>query len=119
MAQSLGVIDIVWRGKRLIVEKGAKIKLSGLQNQTQVYGRGATRSQEYVAGEVECTTPLLAGQKASEVYTVQEGELQCQLDTGQTIVSYDAWMTDRNDLTGGEGGKAGLKWGFAEYEEIS
>lgn len=119
MAQSVGIIDLVWRGKRISVEKGAKVKLGGIQNKTVEYGRGAARSQEFVASTVECTTILLKGQKASDLYTTEEGELQVQMDTGQTIVAYAAWMTDRPDVTGGEGGKVPLKWAFGDYEEVS
>lgn len=119
MAQSVGIIDLVWRGTRIPVEKGAKIKLGGVQNATVAYGRGAARSQEFVASTVEATTILLSGQKASDLYTNEEGELQVQMDTGQTIVAHAAWMTDRPDITGGEGGKVPLKWAFGDWEEVS
>ena len=119
MAQAVGIIDIVWRGKRIAVEKGSKVKLGGIQNRTVEYGRGAARSQEFTSSTVECTTILLKGQKASDLYTADEGELQVQMDTGQVIVAHAAWMTDRPDITGGEGGKVALKWAFGSYEEIS
>jgi hypothetical protein len=119
MSQSVGIIDLVWRGARIPVEKGAKVKLGGIQNKAVEYGRGASRSQEFVHSTVECTTILLRGQKASDLYTPEEGELQIQMDTGQTIVSHAAFMTDRPDITGGEGGKVMLKWAFGEWEEIS
>lgn len=119
MSQSLGVIDVVWMGRTLAVEPGAKFLLGGLQNKTVVYGRGAARSQENVASTLEITTILARGQRASDLYTTEEGELQIHCDTGQTIVAYAAWMTDRPDYTGGDGGKVGLKWAFGQYEEIS
>lgn len=120
MTQTLGVIDVVWNGRTLAVEPGAKVMLGGMQNKTVVYGRGAARSQEFVASSLEITTLLARGQRASDLYTTEEGELQIQCDTGQTIVSYAAWMTERPDFTGdGAGGKVPLKWGFGEYEEIS
>lgn len=119
MAQSLGIIDIVWRGRQIAVEKGAKVKLGGIQNKTVTYGRGAARSQEFVAGTAEATTLLFRGQRVEEIYTPEEGELQIQLDTGQTIVAHAAWMEDRPDYTGEDGGKVQLKWAFGDYEEIS
>ena len=119
MAQAVGIIDIVWKGARIAVEKGATFKLPGEKNNTVVYGRGAARSQEYVAGHCKCTTILLKGQKVSDLYTSTEGELQIHCDTGQIIVSYDAWLLDRPEVTGGEGGKVALEWNFATYEEIS
>lgn len=119
MAQSVGIIDIVWRGRKIKAEKGSKVRLGGIQNKTVVYGRGAARSQEFVESLVECTTILMRGERASDIYTAEEGELQLQLDTGQTVVAPDAWMTDRPDWVGEDGGKIPLKWGFGFYEEIS
>lgn len=119
MSQAVGIIDIVWNGARIAVEKGATFKLPGTKNNTVTYGRGAVRSQEFTAGHAKCTTVLLKGQKVA-IYTADEGELQIQLDTGQTIVSYDAWLLDPNpEITGGEGGKVSLEWNFSTYEEIS
>jgi len=118
MAQSVGIIDLVWRGRRIKVEKGAKVKLAGLSNKTVTYGRGAARSQEYAAGHAECTTILLRGEKVSDIYTTAEGELQLHLDTGQTIVAH-AWMTERPEITGEDGGKIQLKWEWGNQEEIS
>lgn len=119
MSQAVGIIDLVWRGRRIAVEKGAKVKLGGIQNKTVEWGRGAARSQEFVHSSVECTTILLKGQKATDLYTPEEGELQIQMDTGQVIVAHAAWMTDRPDVTAGEGGKVPLKFAFGDYEEIS
>lgn len=119
MAQSLGIIDIVWRGRQIKVEKGAKLRLGGIQNKTVTYGRGAARAQEFVESHAECTTILMRGERASDIYTTEEGELQLQLDTGQTIVAHDAWMTERPDMVGEEGGKIPLKWNFGAYEEIT
>jgi hypothetical protein len=119
MSQSLGVIDVVWNGVTLAVEPGAKFMLGGLQNKTVAYGRGAARSQEFVPSTLEITTLLARGQRASDLYTTAEGELQIHCDTGQTIVAYAAWMTERPDFSGGDGGKVPLKWAFGEYEEIS
>lgn len=119
MAQAVGIIDITWKGKEIAVEKGSKVKLGGIQNKPVEWGRGVARSQEFAHSTAECTTVLLKGQRASEVYTIEEGELQIRMDTGQVIVAYDAFMTDRNEITGGEGGKVQLKWAFGNYEEIS
>lgn len=119
MAQAVGIIDIVWRGKRVAVEKGSKVKLGGIQNKPVEWGRGVARSQEFAYSSAECTTILLRGQKASDLYTPEEGELQIQMDTGQFVVAHDAFMTERPDITGGEGGKVQLKWAFSNWEELS
>lgn len=119
MAQAVGIIDITWKGKEIAVEKGSTVMLGGIQNKPVEWGRGVARSQEFVHSKAECTTVLLKGQRASDLYTQEEGELQIRMDTGQVIVAYDAFMTERFDITGGEGGKIKLKWAFGNYEEIS
>lgn len=119
MTQSLGVVDVIWNGRTIAVEPGAKFLLGGMQNKAVPYSRGVARAQEFVGSTLEITTLLTADLRASDMYTTEEGELQIQCDTGQTIVSYNAFMTDRPDFSGGEGGKVPLKWSFSDYEEIS
>lgn len=118
MAQTLGIIDIVWKGRNVPVEKGAKLKLGGLKNNAVVYGRRVGRAQEYEASEVEAVTALERGQRISDLYTSEEGELQVQCDTGQTYTFPDAFLTENREMTGGEGGKITLKWSAGDYEEI-
>lgn len=118
MTQVVGIIDIVWRGQLLSVEKGAKYKPSDLKNNAVTYGRKVGRAQEFVAGEASATTHLERGQRLGQLYTVGEGELQVRLDTGQTYVHPDAFLTEVLEITGGEGGKMELKWSFSPGEEI-
>jgi hypothetical protein len=49
---------------------------------------------------------------------VDEGELQVICDTGQTYVFADAFLTDRPEMTSGEGGKIELKWAAGAPEEL-
>ncbi|WNJ89170.1 phage tail tube protein [Bosea sp. 685] len=119
MTQVLGIVDIVWKGRNVPVEKGAKFKLGGIGNKAVVYGRKVGRAGEYMQSEIEATTPLERNQRVSDLYTNEEGELQVVCDTGQTYVFPDAFLTDLRELTGGEGGKIGLKWAAGDYEEIS
>lgn len=118
MAQVLGIVDIVWKGVNIPVEKGAKVKLGGLRNNPVIYGRRVDRAQEFVASEISATTALRRDQRYTDLFTVEEGELQVHCDTGQTFVFADAFMTDPPELTGGEGGKAELKWQAGNYQEI-
>lgn len=116
--QTLGIVDIVWRGVNIPVEKGAKIKPGGIQNSMVNYGRKAGRAQEFVATEVEAVTNLERGQRFKGLWDPGEGELQVVCDTGQTFVMADAFLTERPDITGGEGGKITLKWAASEPEEV-
>lgn len=118
MAQVLGIVDIVWRGRNIPVEKGAKIKVGGIKNNAVSYGRKAGRAQEFEVSEVMATTNLEAGQRWGNLWDPSEGELQVVCDTGQTFVFGDAFLTDIPEITGGEGGKIELKWSGSAPEEI-
>lgn len=118
MAQTLGIVDIVWRGRNIPVEKGAKIKVGGIKNNVVTYGRKAGRAQEFEPSEVTAITNLEAGQRWGNLWDPSEGELQVVCDTGQTFVFADAFLTDIPEITGGEGGKVELKWAGGSPEEI-
>ena len=119
MTQLVGIIDIVWKGRKLAVEKGAKRRRGGIKNNPVTYGRQVGRAQEFEASEITATIPLARGQRLSDVFSLDEGELQVLLDTGQTFVWPDAFVMNNPELTGGEGGKIEVKWAAGEPEEIS
>lgn len=116
--QVLGIVDIVWRGRNILVEKGAKIKVGGIKNNAVTYGRGVSRAQEFEGSEVTATTHLEKGQRYGSLWTAEEGELQVVCDTGQTYIIADAFLTDIPEITGGEGGKIELKWAGSAPEEV-
>lgn len=116
--QTLGIVDIVWRGRNIPVEKGAKVKIGGIKNNVVNYGRKTARAQEYENSEITATTNLERGQRYGNLWDEGEGELQVVCDTGQTFVFADAFLTDHPDVTGGEGGKIELKWAASAPSEI-
>lgn len=116
--QTLGIIDIIWKGTKIPTEKGATFKPGGLKNNTVLAGRQAHRSQEFVASEVKCTTVLKRNQSLTALLDTTEGELQVVCDTGQTYVMNDAFLIDKPDITAGEGGKVNLMWNAGEAEEL-
>lgn len=116
--QNLGIIDIVWRGRNIPVEKGAKLRVGGIKNNAVTYGRRVGRAQEFEGSEITATTHLERGQRYGNLWDPGEGELQVVCDTGQTFVWADAFLTDRPDMTGGEGGSIEMKWMGGEPEEI-
>ena len=119
MAQTLGIVDIVWRGRTIPVEKGGKFRVGGMKNNVVTTGRNVSRAQEYQGSEVTATTNLESGQSLVSLLDASEGELQIVCDTGQTYVLYDAFLSDdRPEVTGGEGGKVELKWAGGTPEEI-
>ena len=116
--QVLGIIDIVWRGRNLSVEKGAKIKIGGIKNNAVTYGRKVARAQEFESSEVSATTHFERGQRWGDIWSADEGELQVVCDTGQSFIINDAFLTDIPDITGGEGGKIELKWSGSSPTEV-
>ena len=118
MAQVLGIVDIIWRGRNIPVEKGAKIKVGGIKNNAVTYGRKVARAQEFEGSEVTATTNLEKGQRYGNLWDAGEGELQVVCDTGQTFTFNDAFLTDHPDITGGDGGKIELKWAGSAPEEV-
>jgi len=116
--QTLGIVDIVWRGRNIPVEKGAKFKIGGIKNNPVTYGRKVGRAQEFIGSEATATTNLERGQRWGNTWDAGEGELQVVCDTGQTYVMDDAFLTDIPEITGGEGGKIELQWMASAPEEI-
>lgn len=116
--QTLGIIDLVWKGQKLAVEKGAKVRLGGIKNNPVPYGRQVGRAQEFEQSEITATIPLKKGQRIGDIFSTDEGELQVLCDTGQTFVWPDAFIMNRPEMTGGEGGKIEAKWAAGEPEEI-
>lgn len=118
MAQVLGIVDIVWRGRNIPVESGAKFKKGGVQSKAVPYGRKAGRADEFVVSEITAVTNLERGQRLGNLLARGEDELQVVCDTGQTFVWLDAFLGELPEVTGGEGGKIELKWFGGEPEEL-
>lgn len=119
MSQTLGIMDITWRGQKLDIEKGGKLKLGGMKNTPVMTGRKVHRAEEFEAGEATVTTVLARGRRILDLWgSTREGELIVVCDTGQTYAVPDAFLTNRPEMTGGEGGKIEMKWAFGEVEEM-
>jgi hypothetical protein len=118
MTQSLGVVDITWRGVKYPCEKGATFKQGGLVNKVVYAGRQTFRSQEPMASEVKFSTPLTGAMSLGAFSDGQEGELQFICDTGQTYVSPNAFVVGQVEITGGEGGKMTVTFNANTAEEL-
>jgi len=118
MAQSLGVVEVVWAGVKFPCEKGAQFRQGGLVNKAVTAGAQVSRSQEMMASRVQCSTPFMTGMSIAAIRSVTEGELQFVCDTGQTFVIANAFLVDQPEITGGEGGKLTLTWEGGEAEEL-
>ncbi|MBR0681910.1 hypothetical protein GXW74_15555 [Roseomonas eburnea] len=116
--QTLGIIDASWGETPIPCEKGSKLKLGGLKNNPVIMGRQVHRAQEMEASEITLTTNLMRGQKLKDLLTGGEKPLTVRCDTGQTYVFPDAFLTNRPEMTSGEGGKIELTFAAGEPEEL-
>lgn len=119
MAQTLGIIDAIYVGTKIPLEKGAKFNPGGYKQNPVVAGRQVFYCNEVVASQLTGTTVLQAGQKLADLIPTGAGELQVICDTGQVYVVPDAFRTEVPDVTGGEGGKIELKFQGSPATEIS
>lgn len=118
--QTLGIIDIIWNGLKIPVEKGTGTYTpGGMQNKTVVAGRQVFRSQEFVPSEAEATTVFRRGDSLlTKIDPNVEGELQVVCDTGQVFMHTDAFIVDKPKITAGDGGKVAIKWNAGEPLEL-
>jgi hypothetical protein len=118
MAQVLGLVDVIWNGQKIDVEKGSKVKLGGLMQKPLVVGQQVDFSAEYDMSEITVTTRLRAGDSLLSIFSSGAGELQVLCDTGQTYAWSDAFIANRPDFTAGEGGKVQIKWNASAPTEL-
>lgn len=116
--QTVGIIDIIWRGRAFPCETGAKAKIGGMKNTPVIYGRKVGRAESFEASEVTAVIPLEKGVRYGNLWDTGEGELQVRCDTGQVFTWGDAFLTDHPEITGGEGGKMEFKWAGGAPEEV-
>jgi hypothetical protein len=117
--QTVGVIDAIWQGTKIPLEKGATFNPGGYKNNTVIAGRQVFRSQEVVPSKLEGTTVLQKGQTFTAMFPETEGELQVICDTGQIFIVPDAFRLDVPDVTGGDGGKVKVTWNGSAAQEMS
>lgn len=117
MAQSLGIIDITWRGNRLDIEAGAKLRLGGYKNAAVVTTARTHFSRRFETSEVTATAPLKRGMSLTALLSPEAGALLVSCDTGQ-LFSGEAFLVDAPEATGGEGGKIELKWN-GDLQEVA
>jgi hypothetical protein len=118
MAQFLGILDASWRQEALDPEKGGKVKVGGIKNNLVKTGRRVGRAQEFEESEITMSIPLERARQLKKLFDAGEGELIVKCDTGQTYTWPDAFLVNRPEFTGGEGGKVELKWNAGEPEEL-
>lgn len=114
--QTVGIVDLVWGGRRLAVEKGAKITVGGIANKSVVYGRGVMRSQEFMAHKITATVLIPKGLRYEDIIGPDERELQVITDIGTNYVFPNAYVVERPEWD--DSGKLPITWEAGEYEEL-
>lgn len=120
MARVLGIVEIIWLGRNIPVEKGAKLRLGGIKNNAVTFGRKVRPAGEYQGSEITAKTHLETGESWRDKYSdVDTGELQVKCDTKQSYIWADAFFEgDIPTITGGAGGEIELKWAAGDWEEV-
>jgi hypothetical protein len=114
--QTLGIVDIYFNGVKLDNEPGGTVKLGGVRNKEVIFSRKVGRAQMMVASEISVTVPVEAGQRVTDTFSTDEGELQVHCDTGQIFSWDEAFLTEALEFSAGDGGK--LKLNFKGGEPI-
>jgi hypothetical protein len=119
LAQVLGIIDAVWGGQKIPLEKGATFSPGGYKQTAVIVSRQVHYSQEVVASKLEGTTVLQAGQRLDTLIPPGAQEMQVICDTGQSFIIPDMFRLEVPDVTGGEGGKIKITWNGSPATEIA
>jgi len=119
MAQTLGIIDAIWNGLHIPLEKGAVFNPGGVKQNPVLVGGQVHYSNETVQSKLEGTTVLQRGQRLDTLIPRGAYEMQVFCDTGQVFVVPDMFRTEVPDVTGGEGGKIKITWNGSPGQEIT
>jgi hypothetical protein len=118
MAQTLGLVRVIWRGQNVSVKTGGKFENGGMKQNGVVFGQNVDFSNEFVPGKTDATTKMDANTRLSDLWAPGSGELQVQCDTGQSYVG-DAFLSNRpNFAADNKGGDVKLMWEHGELAEI-
>lgn len=119
MAQTLGLVSIIWRGAKIKIEQNdAQVTLGGLTQKPVITGQQVDYANEMELSEVTATTVVERGGSILTLYAPGQGELQVQCDTGQTYAWPDAFLSNPAKFAAGKGGKLKLHWSAGTPTEV-
>ena len=105
--QVLGIVDLVWNGVKLPIDKAGSFKQGGIVNKAMTAGRQVFNSQSYMASEVSASIPFRNGDSLAPYAGSVIAELQFVCDSGQTYSIPDAFVSGQPEISGGGGGGSG------------
>lgn len=115
MAQSLGVLWLVWGGQRIDVEeKSTSFNRGGRVAQSVQAGVRVTQGYKYVPSKVKAKFPLLNGMSLDELTALNGSEMQVHCDSGQVYIISSAVIQGDPQTTGAPGSNVTMEWG-GEY----
>jgi hypothetical protein len=121
LAQSLGIISLVWGGTKLNVDtKSSSFSRGGLISTPVIAGQQVSMSQAYVPPNVKASLPLTKGMSLDALVALNGQELQVQCDSGQTYTINGATLVKDLMTKGGAGSNVSAEWsGDAALEALS
>lgn len=95
MARLVGRIWIKTDGNLLRSNEGAQVDLGGAQRESVSGSHTVHGFHETVKpGRVECQVSVAAGDDPEQLRNITDATLTCELDTGQTYIIRDAFLTE-------------------------
>jgi hypothetical protein len=119
MAQTLGLISVIWRGSKIKIDReNSSVSLGGLVQEEIITGQQVDYANVFKTSVIQATTVVERGQSILSLYAPGQGELQVQCDTGQTYTWPDAFLTGEPKFQGGKGGRLKLEWKAGTPTEV-
>ncbi|GAC87866.1 hypothetical protein Gbth_017_175 [Gluconobacter thailandicus F149-1 = NBRC 100600] len=118
MAQTIGISQVWWRGKKYDTPKGTKWRIPGMQNEDQDASTRTLRSMRWNKGMAQATIFITKDADEDDFDpALGEGELQIQTDLGTVYVFPDAYVKAKPDVQ--DNGQAPVTWTLNTYQKIS
>ncbi|HEY9105221.1 MAG TPA: phage tail tube protein [Roseateles sp.] len=119
MAMTHSRVYIKVDGALIESQPGPKWKLGGSKRTpTLSNNKLVGYSETPEPGDLECEVAITAGMSLAQLKDITDATLTLELDTGQTYVGRNAFVTEVIEVTSGEGGKASLKFACDPFEEM-
>ncbi|OYV40415.1 MAG: hypothetical protein B7Z80_04630 [Rhodospirillales bacterium 20-64-7] len=118
MAQTLGIVNLIWGGQKFAVANGATFKPGGLVAKRVVHGNKVDYANEGTASEISASFPLPNGMSIVGLKALSGSEAQFQCDSGQTFIITEATLDGDVAVKGGAGNNVSIKLFGAEAQEL-
>jgi hypothetical protein len=119
IAQSLGIITLIWGGTTLNVDKSSSFTPGGPISKMVMNGNQISYSVEQVTpSTVDASFVLLKGQSITALKALDGSEMQIECDSGQTFTIDAARLTKDIKVKGGATNNCTASWGGTPATEV-